>query len=129
MDLKIKRLDVKKDNRGWLTEVLRAEDTKSHQFGQIIVTVAHPGQTKGNHYHLRKREWYCVIRGRAKLTVVDRGTRQSTELMMGEDNLVTVEIPVGTLHWITNVGQDDMFLVAYTDETFNANDPDTFYEK
>ena len=81
--LNVKQLDVKKDNRGWLAEILRVEDSGPHQFGQIIITVAYPGQTKGNHYHMRKREWYCVIKGKAKLTVVDRTTRQSTELMMG----------------------------------------------
>jgi UDP-2-acetamido-2,6-beta-L-arabino-hexul-4-ose reductase len=129
MDLKVRRLDVKKDDRGWLAEILRAEDTKPHQFGQIIITVAHPGQTKGNHYHVRKREWYCVIRGKAMLTVVDRNARVSTELAMGENNMVTVEIPVGALHWIKNTGSDDMYLLAYSDEPFIPNDPDTFYEK
>ncbi|MDG7013004.1 MAG: WxcM-like domain-containing protein [Nitrososphaerota archaeon] len=122
-------MEVKQDSRGWLAEILRVEDTGAHQFGQIIVSTAYPGQTKGNHYHLRKREWYCVIKGKAKLTVVDRRTRESTELVMEDVHPVVVEIPVGTLHWISNIGASDMYLLTYTDESFDLNDPDTFYEK
>lgn len=129
MDLKVRPLDMKNDQRGWLVEVLRAEDTGQHPFGQIILTTAYPGQTKGNHYHLRKREWYCVLVGKAKLTVVDRRTKESTTLLMGEDNMVTVEIPKGSLHWITNVGETNMYLLSYTDEPFDPHDSDTFREQ
>ncbi|MDG6962106.1 MAG: cupin domain-containing protein [Nitrososphaerota archaeon] len=128
MDLRVRKLNVKKDNRGWLAELLRSEDTGAHQFGQIIVTTARTGQTKGNHYHLRKREWYCIVKGKGKLSVMNRKTREIAELVMGEDNMVTVEIPIGTLHWITNTSEEEMVLIVYTDEPFKPEDPDTFFE-
>ncbi len=128
MKLNVKKLEVHKDDRGWLAEILRPEDVGGSPFGQILVTTAHPGQIKGNHYHRRKREWYCVVAGRGKLTVTDRKTRETVELEMGERNMVSVEIPVGSLHAIMNIGSDEMYLLAYTDEPFNPSDPDTYYE-
>lgn len=128
MKLNIKKLDVKTDSRGWLAEIWRPEDVGGVPFGQLLVTTAHPGQTKGKHYHKRKREWYCVVAGRGKLTVTDRKTQETVEFEMGERNMVSVEIPVGSFHSITNIGHDKMYLLAYTDESFNPSDPDVYYE-
>jgi UDP-2-acetamido-2,6-beta-L-arabino-hexul-4-ose reductase len=129
MQVKIKKLEVKKDERGWLAEIIRAEDIGNHpSFGQILVTTANPGQTKGNHYHLRKREWYCVIKGKGQVTITDRATKEVFTHTMGDENFVLVEIPVGTLHAITNIGTEEMILVVYISEPFNLQDPDTFYE-
>jgi len=128
MKLKIKKLIVKRDQRGWLTEILRPEDVDKTLFGQIMLTTAYPGKAKGNHYHERKREWYCVIAGKGLLKVIDRKTRQIEEIVMDAENPVLVEIPTGSLHTITNMGNCEMILLTYTDEPFDLHDPDTFYE-
>lgn len=126
--LTVKRLEVKSDKRGWLAEILRPEDVDAGPFGQVLITTAHPGEEKGNHYHKRKREWWCVIAGRARLTVTDRQTRESQSIELGERNMVLVEIPKNTLHLIENIGTTDMYLLAYIDEPFDPQDPDTYYE-
>lgn len=129
MKLKIKKLAVKKDDRGWLAEILRTEDVDGKKFGQILITTAHPGKIKGGHYHLRKREWYCLIKGRGLLILENRKSGERRELEIDDKNMVLVEIPKGVLHSIKNIGQDVMFLLAYTDEPFNPSDPDTYYEE
>lgn len=126
MKITIKNLEIKKDKRGWLIEIIRAEDVGNKKFGQILITVANPGQTKGNHYHKRKTEWYCVLKGRGILTIINRKTKEKKEIKMGEKNMVLIKIPVNHLHWIENVGKNEMMLLAYTDEVFNSNDPDTY---
>ena len=108
---------------------MRAEDIgESPVFGQMLITVASPGQTKGNHYHLRKREWYCVIKGEGKVTITDRKTRGVFTYELGEKNLALLEIPVGKLHSITNIGNGEMMLLVYINQPFNPEDTDTFYE-
>lgn len=126
--LKIKRLDRKTDERGWLSELLRREDVSGSTFGQLIVTTANPGFTKGKHYHLRKREWYIVLVGNAKLLIRNRQTDEIKEKILDGDKLELVEIPVGYYHEITNIGKKVMYLLTYTDEVFNPKDSDTFYE-
>lgn len=128
MKLKIRKLDVKKDSRGWLAELILAKDVDGSKFGQLGITTARPGQTKGGHYHKRKREWFCVIRGQGLLTLMDVKTRKKREVKMGKNNMILVEIPLNTLHWIKNVGTDDMYLLFYTNETFDPKDTDTFNE-
>ena len=57
MKLNIKKLVVKKDSRGWLAEIIQSEDVGKKRFGLLLITTAHPGQVKGNHYHKKKKEW------------------------------------------------------------------------
>ncbi len=125
--VKIKKLDVKKDERGWFAEIVRFEDLddRNKPFGQMYVTTAKPGQTKGKHYHTRKTEWFCVFHGKGLLKLVDLESGERQDIEMGEDNMVAVQIPPGTWHAIENTGDREMFLLAYIDESYNPNDPDT----
>lgn len=130
--IKIKNLDIREDGRGWFTEILRWEDLedKEKKFGQMYVTVARPGQTKGKHYHTRKTEWFCVIKGLGLLTLIDKNTKEKQEIKIGEDNKVALQIPPMVWHAIANRDKNnDMYLVAYIDEPYNPNDPDTIYEE
>lgn len=123
----IKKLEKKVDERGWLAELLRPEDTGQKEFGQLYVTIAKPGITKGNHWHKRKKEWFIVIRGQAELLLRDLSTGQEEKIQMNGDDLSVVEIEPGILHAITNTGKNEMHLLAYISESFKPNDPDTYY--
>lgn len=124
--VKIKKLDVRSDERGWFAEILRADEVENPKLGQFYVTTATVGQTKGKHYHERKVEWFCVIKGKALLTLIENKSGEKQEIEMGDGNIVTVEIPPGVWHAIKNQGADDMFLVAHISEVYNPEDPDTF---
>ena len=124
--VEIKRLTRKTDERGWLAEILKAGEGVTPGFGQMFVTVALPGVTKGGHYHSRKVEWFCVVQGTARLVLHELATDQRFEVEMGDGNLVTVRIPPGVGHAITNTGEDVMMLLVYAEEVFDPADPDTF---
>jgi UDP-2-acetamido-2,6-beta-L-arabino-hexul-4-ose reductase len=129
-EVKVDVLDVKRDERGWVTEVLRREELVRHsEFGQFLVTTAHPGCVKGNHYHTRKYEWYCVLRGEARLVLVDNRSGECEEFIMSEHTPTTVRIPPHVTHAVENIGGEMMYLLVYTDEPYNINDPDTFSQK
>ncbi|HEX8964929.1 MAG TPA: WxcM-like domain-containing protein [Patescibacteria group bacterium] len=128
MNINIKKLEIKSDDRGWLTEILNAQEVYEEKFGQLIVTTALSGKTKGKHYHKRKKEWFCVIKGNGLLSIKNRETGEVWEQEIGENNMVIVEIPVGMWHAIANTGSEEMFLLTYTNETFNPQDTDTYYE-
>ena len=126
-NLIINKLDVKCDERGWLAEILRKENLREkYDFGQILITVAKPGVTKGNHYHKRKHEWFCVVRGRGKLLLKDVTSDERQEVLMGDENMVVVKIPPNVTHAIQNIGDEMLYLLIYIDEPFNQQDPDTF---
>ena len=121
----IKNLEKKTDERGFLIEVIRDHDI-GKKFGQFMVTTAKPGKVKGNHYHKRKHEYYCVIKGKALLAVVDNRTGEMKEIKLDGETPQLVEIGLDVSHAIKNIGKDDMYLLVYIDEAYNPADPDTF---
>jgi dTDP-4-dehydrorhamnose 3,5-epimerase len=126
--ISIKKLEVKSDERGWLVELVRNEDLDKKEFGQIYVTTAFPGKVKANHYHTRKTEWFCVIKGKGMLFLKKLGENKVEKIIIGDDNLIVVKIPPKTVHAIKNIGEDVMYLISYVDEPHNPNDTDTIKE-
>jgi len=128
--VEIKRLEVKKDERGWLVEILRSETLKrGDRFGQFLITTAYPGYIKGNHYHARKYEWYCVIRGEGRLFLQNNMTGEKEDVFLTGAEPSLVMIPPGITHAIENTGKDILSVLIYIDEPFNESDPDTFFKK
>jgi UDP-2-acetamido-2,6-beta-L-arabino-hexul-4-ose reductase len=112
------------DERGTLTELI-----KSKYFGQIFVSTTKPGITRGNHYHHTKVEKFIVIKGRA---VINFRQIQSDKILSYEvsgDPIAIVDIPTGYTHEITNVGEDELVVLFWSDEVFDKNNPDTVFLK
>lgn len=121
-----KKIDKIVDERGWLAEILRKKDLSKRTFGQLYISVAKPGMTKGNHYHKRKTEWFCVIKGYAELVLVGILDKKEETIYLKGDELLAVSINPNIFHKITNVGSEEMVLLVYSDEVFDPRDPDTF---
>lgn len=128
MKVDIKKIDVKRDERGWLAEVIKTEDVGNSPFGLIHITTAKAGYTKGGHFHKRKTEWFCVIKGEGELFLKDLKSNEEKNLKLREEDMSLVKIPPFIFHSIKNVGEGDMYLLAYVSEGFDPNDPDTYRE-
>lgn len=128
MKTNIKNLIIKEDKRGILSEIIRAEDVGNKIFGQLMITTVLPGCIKGEHYHKRKTEWYCIVKGRGLLKIVNNKTKAKEEILMDAKNMQLIKILPNHFHSIKNIGEEEMYLLVYVDEVFNSLDPDTFYE-
>ena len=62
---KIKELKIHSDERGWLVEMLKRSQIKQ-EIKQIYVTIIKPGKIRGNHYHLKRTEWFFIAKGKQK---------------------------------------------------------------
>jgi dTDP-4-dehydrorhamnose 3,5-epimerase-like enzyme len=125
--IRIHELTKKKDSRGWLLKVVMNRDiTGNKEFGEIYVTAAYPGNVKGEHYHEQTSEWFCVVKGKGQLLVMDKYGHEKEEILMGDDNMVTVEVKPNIIHAIKNIGEDMMYLLAYSDTAYDFSSPDTF---
>lgn len=124
MNFEVKEIELRSDERGWLIEVFKKSEIS--RLGQVYLSVAKPGITKGNHYHKRKTEWFCVIKGKGLLILVDVKTKEKKEIEMNSEKPCVVRIGANVAHKITNTGSDDLFLLAHIDEEFDESDPDTF---
>lgn len=115
-------VDVKRDDRGWLFELI-----KSPHAGQIFVSTTKPGVTRGNHYHDRKVEKFCVIQGRGIIRFRQVGQSAVVEYPVDGRAIQVVDIPPGATHSITNVGETDMITLFWANEIFDASAPDTYF--
>lgn len=116
-------LDKKSDNRGSFTEFIRTCDR-----GQVSVNVAHPGITKGNHWHHTKNEKFLVVSGKALIQFRKVGESEVIDYYVDGDEMKVVDIPCGYTHNIKNVGETDLVTVMWANEAFNPDKPDTYFE-
>lgn len=119
-------LDQKTDNRGRVFEVLRREHVPAGGFGQVYVFTGCPGSVKGNHYHTRKTEWFCVIGGEGELILCDRERQRRECITLNGNRPTVVTISVGVAHAIRNLGDTELVVLAYITEPYNPEDPDTY---
>ncbi len=126
MEIRKKHLTVKKDTRGSFFEILRSEDTGIHPFGQISISTAKPGETKGGHYHLRKREWYFIVTGKAEISFWERDGSGKKMLSLEDTDMEAVEMPIGVFHSIRNIGAGELVILIYISESYDPSDPDTY---
>ncbi len=118
------QLKLHSDQRGSLVEVVKQVGA-----GQVFFSTTKPGITRGNHFHTRKMEKFCVVRGTGLIRMRRVGTDKVTEFNVSGDKPVAVEMPIFCTHNITNVGDEEMLTLFWTNELFDSEDPDTFYEE
>jgi len=108
------------DPRGEFTEMLKTRD-----YGQFSYFTAHPGITRGDHYHHSKTEKFLVIRGTARFEFRQVDTGQTHVLMVQGGEGRIVETVPGWTHNITNVGPDELIVMLWANEVFDRARPDT----
>ncbi len=109
------------DARGVFVEMLKTPDS-----GQFSFFTAHPGITRGGHYHHSKTEKFLVIKGQARFKFRHMQTGEIHELVTAGDKSEVVETVPGWTHDITNIGAEEMVVMLWANEVFDRARPDTF---
>jgi UDP-2-acetamido-2,6-beta-L-arabino-hexul-4-ose reductase len=112
------------DPRGVFVEML-----KTHDSGQFSYFTAHPGITRGGHYHHTKTEKFLVIKGEALFRFRHLLTNELVELRTSGTTPQVVDTIPGWTHDITNVGNDEMVVMLWANENFDRQKPDTVASK
>jgi UDP-2-acetamido-2,6-beta-L-arabino-hexul-4-ose reductase len=97
--------------------------------GQVSFSTTVPGVTRGNHFHTRKAERFAVIKGKALIELRRIGTDEVLSFELDGDHPSFVDMPVWYTHNIKNTGTDELYTIFWINEHFDANDPDTYFEK
>jgi len=112
------------DPRGVFVEMLKTRDS-----GQFSYFTAHPGITRGGHYHHTKTEKFLVIKGEALFRFRHLLTNELVELRTSGETPQVVDTIPGWTHDITNVGDDEMVVMLWANENFDRQKPDTVASK
>jgi len=101
--VRIKELRLIPDERGYLMEMLRADDGIFDKFGQVYLSVGYPGVVKGWHYHKVQTDYFTIVKGMMKVVLYD-----------------------GRLHGMKAIGNEPGYLVNCPTEPYRYDEPDEF---
>jgi UDP-2-acetamido-2,6-beta-L-arabino-hexul-4-ose reductase len=118
------KLKLNTDKRGSFVETV-----KLNSGGQVSFSTTVPGITRGNHFHTRKAERFAVIKGKARIELRRVGTEQILSFELNGKEPSFVDMPVWHTHNITNIGEEELYTIFWINEHFDADDPDTYFEK
>jgi UDP-2-acetamido-2,6-beta-L-arabino-hexul-4-ose reductase len=115
------RVPMHGDARGTFVEMLKTPDC-----GQFSYFTAHPGVTRGGHYHHTKTEKFLVIKGQARFKFRNLDSGETLELLTSGEVAEIVETIPGWAHDITNIGTEEMVVMLWANEVFDRAKPDTY---
>lgn len=113
--------EFKSDERGWLFELI-----KSDSAGQIFVSTTKPGKKRGNHYHDTKVEKFCLVKGRARISMRKVNSTEHYAFDVDDKTIRIVDIPPGYTHSLENTGTEDCIVLFWANEIMNPAHSDTF---
>ena len=131
-DVKTKALRVIPDERGWLMEILRADDKDfDTKFGQVYMSATYPGVVKAWHYHKRQVDHFACVAGMVKLVLIDTRPDSPTngavnEFYLGTQNPTLVEVPNLVYHGWKCISTDVAMVINVPTEPYAYAEPDEF---
>ncbi len=146
-DVVVRDLRKFKDDRGWLSELFRQDESDAEFFPAMAYTSATlPGVTRGPHEHVDQADMFCFLGpSNFKLRMWDNRAdsptfRNMMTMIVGADNPKSVVIPKGIVHAYQNVGETDGIVINCPnrlymgpnrsepiDEIRHEDDPDTIF--
>ena len=112
------------DERGNFVEIIRLETG-----GQVSFSTTKSEITRGNHFHTRKIERFSVIKGKALIQLRKIGTTEVFDYYLSGEDPAYVDMPIWYTHNIKNIGEEELYTIFWINEFYDANDPDTYFEK
>lgn len=119
------------DERGWLMEILRADDPAFTGFGQVYVSATYPGVVKAWHYHREQIDNFCCVAGMVKLVLVDTREASPTrgrvnELFIGTQNPCLVQVPKLVYHGWKCISAEPALVVNVPSRPYDRAEPDEY---
>ena len=130
--VKTKSLRLVPDERGFLMEILRADDSELFtRFGQVYVSATYPGVVKAWHYHRDQVDNFVCVAGMVKLVLVDTRPESPTngainEFFLGTQNATLVQVPNLVYHGWKCISPEMALVVNVPNEPYRYADPDEY---
>lgn len=120
--LYIKEVLLYRDQRGWLGEILR-EDESEIRPAMTYLSMTRPGLTRGPHEHREQTDCFCFI-GRFRLYLWDNRKKSVT---YGEKKIIDtseaptiVVVPPGIVHAYRNIGSAEGIVINLPDRLYKG---------
>ncbi len=133
--VKIKKLKVIKDSRGFLMEILRSDDKIFKKFGQVYITFCKYGIAKAWHYHKLQDDYFVCLDGKALIGLYDARKKSKTYGKTAKFILsapeergehIVLKIPKGVVHGFTALTKKGAKILNIPTKTYNYKKPDEY---
>jgi dTDP-4-dehydrorhamnose 3,5-epimerase len=130
--VKTKALRLIPDERGWLMEILREDESELFtKFGQVYVSATYPGVVKAWHYHERQVDNFACVSGMVKLVLADTRANSPTngavnEFFIGSQNPMLVQVPNLVYHGWKCISTEVALVVNVPTEPYRYTEPDEY---
>ena len=129
--VEIKQLKPYADERGYLMEMLRADDPIFETFGQSYAALNYPGVIRAWHYHKEQTDLWVCVKGMIKVGLYDAREDSPTKgeaqaVHMGEHNYILLKIPTGVYHGYKTIGVEPSLLINFPTKPYNREHPDEY---
>jgi dTDP-4-dehydrorhamnose 3,5-epimerase len=110
----VKKLRKFVDERGWLTELWRNDETgEGLSPAMCYASLTRPGFQRGPHEHVDQADWFCFFGPSDFLIVLwdnrpgSATYRRRMRMVVGENDPTLVVVPKGVVHGYRNIGGRD----------------------
>jgi len=130
--VKVKSLRVIPDERGWLMEILRADETDLFtKFGQVYISATYPGVVKAWHYHRVQTDNFVCMTGMVKLVLIDTREGSPTngavnEFFLGNEQRQLVQVPALVYHGWKCISPEMATVLNLPTEPYSYDQPDEY---
>ena len=115
---------VHENETGIFQELIRKREIN---FGQLSYILIKPGCSRGDHYHKRKEEWFCCLKGVCEIEITNIKDGTKRKIILNENKKEFLKINPFENHVVKNLDNNkDCELIIITDEEYNEDDPDTY---
>lgn len=130
--VKVKPLRTIPDERGYLMEILRADESDLFtKFGQAYVSATYPGVVKAWHFHRVQVDNFACLAGMIKLVLVDTRDGSPTkgavnEFFIGTEQRLLVQIPALVYHGWKCISVEPSLVLNLPTEPYDYQSPDEY---
>ena len=123
----ISELKTFPDDRGYVREMVRIENSPLSVVEQITATMSYEGVIKAFHYHKQQDDlWYCA-KGMILAVMNDQREGSKTQgvtqtVPLGDFHNATLFIPHGVVHGYKVLGAEPALVVYATNQPYNPDD-------
>ncbi|MEW6601502.1 MAG: dTDP-4-dehydrorhamnose 3,5-epimerase family protein [Nitrospirota bacterium] len=120
--VEVKELNLYKDNRGWLGEILR-DDESELKPTMSYLSMTNPGLVRGPHEHREQTDCFCFI-GKFKLYLWDNRKESATykkhQIFETSYNPIIAIVPPGIVHAYKNIDRREGFVINMPDKLYKG---------
>jgi dTDP-4-dehydrorhamnose 3,5-epimerase len=131
-----KALKLIPDDRGFLMEMLRADEALFTAFGQVYITGCKRGVAKAWHYHKEQTDHFVCVAGMALVVLCDMREGSPTQRQVSEFILeappcqqhqpLLLQIPPGVVHGFTALHCDEARIINIPTLPYRYDNPDEY---